>query len=48
MKPNGKKRLPYGICNFEKIRTEGYAYVDKTRFIEMLEQEGNDKLFFTR
>jgi hypothetical protein len=42
------RKLPYCNSNFEKIRTEGYAYVDKTRFIELLEQEANDKLFFTR
>ncbi|MDR3194152.1 MAG: AAA family ATPase, partial [Tannerella sp.] len=42
------KRLPYGNCNFEKIRTENYVYIDKTRFIELLEQENNDNLFFIR
>ncbi|MDR0414290.1 MAG: AAA family ATPase, partial [Prevotellaceae bacterium] len=42
------KRLPYGNSNFEKIRTENYAYIDKTRFIEQLEQENNSNLFFTR
>lgn len=30
-------KLPYGEANFEKIRTEGYFYVDKTRYIELLE-----------
>ena len=30
-------KLPYGIANFEKIRTEDYFYVDKTRYIEILE-----------
>ncbi|MDR1097112.1 MAG: AAA family ATPase, partial [Tannerella sp.] len=48
MESNNRKRLPYGNSNFEKIRTEGYAYVDKTRFIELLEQEVNDKLFLVR
>ncbi|KAA6301483.1 MAG: hypothetical protein EZS26_002357 [Candidatus Ordinivivax streblomastigis] len=42
------KRLPYGNSNFESIRTENYAYVDKTQFIEQLEQENNKNLFFTR
>jgi hypothetical protein len=42
------KRLPYGNSNFEKVRTENYVYVDKTRYIELLEQENNDNLFFTR
>ena len=30
-------KLPYGESNFEKIRTEGYWYIDKTRYIELLE-----------
>lgn len=30
-------KFPYGTSNFEKIRTEGYFYVDKTRYIELLE-----------
>ncbi|GHV11101.1 hypothetical protein FACS1894162_6220 [Bacteroidia bacterium] len=42
------KRLPYGNSNFERVITENYAYVDKTRFIESLEQENNSYLFFTR
>ncbi|MDR3245480.1 MAG: AAA family ATPase, partial [Prevotellaceae bacterium] len=42
------KRLPYGNCDFESIRTENYIYIDKTRYIEMLENEGNKNLFFTR
>jgi hypothetical protein len=42
------KRLPYGNSNFESVRTEDYVYIDKTRFIELLEQEGNKHLFFTR
>jgi hypothetical protein len=43
-----QKQLPYGISNFEKIRTGNYVYIDKTRYIELLEQEANDNLFFTR
>ncbi|MDR1097550.1 MAG: ATP-binding protein [Tannerella sp.] len=48
MELNNRKRLPYGNSNFESIRTEGYAYVDKTRFIELLEQEDNNNLFLIR
>ena len=33
------KKIPYALTNFERIRTENYLYVDKTRFIEMLEDE---------
>jgi hypothetical protein len=42
------KRLPYGNSNFERIMTENYAYVDKTRFIEQLENESNPYQFFIR
>jgi hypothetical protein len=42
------KRLPYGNSNFESIITENYAYVDKTRFIELLENEANKNQFFIR
>jgi len=30
--------IPYGISNFEKIRTENYLYIDKTSFIEEVEK----------
>ncbi|GHT18270.1 hypothetical protein AGMMS4957_00200 [Bacteroidia bacterium] len=42
------KRLPYGNSDFRSIRTENYAYVDKTRYIEMLENESNKNQFFIR
>ncbi|WP_056928562.1 AAA family ATPase [Candidatus Symbiothrix dinenymphae] len=42
------KRLPYGSSNYKSIRTENYAYVDKTMYIEMLENETNKNLFFIR
>ena len=41
--PN-RKRLPYGMMNFAVIRREDYYYVDKTRFIPMIEQA--DRFFF--
>lgn len=34
-------RYPVGIQNFEKIREEGFAYVDKTALIYKLADEGN-------
>ena len=42
------KQLPYGNSDFESIRTENYAYVDKTRFIELLENEANKAQLFIR
>ncbi len=41
-----KKPLPIGIDNFEKIRKDGYYYVDKTMLIkELLELKGEVNLF---
>ena len=39
-------KLPIGIENFEKIRTEGFYYVDKTGLIkELLDNWGEVNLF---
>ena len=42
------KQIPYSITNFEKIRDENYLYVDKTRFIETLENEATEYHFLLR
>ncbi|MDR3246580.1 MAG: AAA family ATPase, partial [Prevotellaceae bacterium] len=42
------KQLPYGNSDFGSIRTGNYAYVDKTQYIEMLEDESNKSQFFIR
>ncbi|MBN1167801.1 MAG: ATP-binding protein [Methanospirillaceae archaeon] len=34
-------KLPIGVQSFEKMRTEGYAYVDKTQFISDLISKGS-------
>ncbi|MDR1583208.1 MAG: AAA family ATPase [Prevotellaceae bacterium] len=39
------KLLLYGNSNFDNVITENYAYVDKTRFIELLEKESNKNQF---
>jgi len=31
-------KIPYGESHFESLRTQGYLYVDKTRFIEEVEK----------
>ena len=41
------KKLPIGIQNFEKLRTENYYYVDKTIFIKKL-VEGGSYYFLSR
>ncbi len=43
-----KKRIPYGISNFQRMIEENYYYVDKTRFIEVLEDFHEPYLFFLR
>ena len=42
-----RKRIPYGLMNFAVIRRDDYYYVDKTRFIPLIEQ-GNRYFFFIR
>jgi len=42
------KKLPIGIQSFEKIRSDNYYYVDKTRFIEKLVSEGGGYYFLSR
>ncbi|MFD3158113.1 AAA family ATPase [Haloimpatiens sp. FM7330] len=32
------KKIPYGISNFERVIKENYIYIDKTKYIEMLEE----------
>jgi len=39
------KQIPYGISNYKTIISEGYAYVDKTMYISLLEQYGHYLLF---
>ena len=33
-------KYPIGIQDFEKLRTNGYSYVDKSRFVYKLATEG--------
>lgn len=46
-KKNKPHKLPYGISDFEIMRKENYYYVDKTRFIENIE-DSSRYLFFIR
>ena len=41
-----KKKLPIGVDNFEKIRTDGFYYADKTGLIrDLLNNWGKVNLF---
>ena len=39
-------KVPYGKVDFKSMRNEGYIYIDKTMYIEKLEQYNN--VIFTR
>ena len=38
--PASYPRIPYGEADFRRIRLNGWLYVDKTRFVHALEEEG--------
>lgn len=42
-----RQKIPYGDANFEQIRLKNYLYVDKTKYIELLEEEPK-YIFFIR
>ncbi|PWR72442.1 AAA family ATPase [Methanospirillum stamsii] len=41
-------KIPYGISNYRTIALEGYAYVDKTRYIRILEEYPSPYQIFLR
>ncbi|MBF8984595.1 AAA family ATPase [Lutibacter sp. B2] len=41
-------KLPYGISDFKTLREQNYLYVDKTKYIEMLEEYNSKYMFFIR
>jgi len=41
------KKIPYGLSDFKRIKTENYYYIDKTEFIPLIEDEASF-LFFLR
>jgi len=42
-----QKKLPYGLSNFKRIKIEDWYYIDKTKFIEEIEDE-QSFLYFLR
>ncbi len=42
------KKIPLGISNFKEIIEENYYYIDKTKFIDDLIQDGSKVKLFTR
>ena len=42
------KKLPYGISDYEKLIENDYYYVDKTKYIEQLEEIAEPYIIFLR
>ena len=42
------KKLPYGISNYEELIKDGYYYVDKTEYIEKIENLSEKRIMFLR
>ena len=47
MEKTAIKGLPYGVANFEEVRSENRYYIDKTMYLPLLE-ETNNYLFLIR
>ncbi|MCK4258999.1 MAG: AAA family ATPase, partial [Halanaerobiales bacterium] len=43
-----KRRIPYGVSDYIKMRSKDFLYIDKTKYIEILESYGEDYIFFLR
>lgn len=43
-----KLKMPYGISNYEELITENYYYVDKSKYIEKLENLSEKRIMFLR
>jgi len=41
------KKIPYGLSDFKRVRTQNYYYIDKTPFIAKIEEDA-EFLFFLR
>ena len=42
------KKIPYGISNYEELINDNYYYVDKTKYIELLENLAEKRIMFLR
>lgn len=42
------KKIPIGVDNFKKLITDDYFYIDKTKFIEDISNDGAEVKLFTR
>jgi hypothetical protein len=42
------KKIPYGIADYKRIQEDNYYFIDKTKFIEKLENLNESYLIFLR
>ena len=42
------KKIPIGVDDFKKIMTDNYFYIDKSKFIEEIFNDGAEVKLFTR
>lgn len=42
------QKLPYGISNYEELITDNYYYIDKTMYIEKIENMAEKRIMFLR
>ena len=42
------KKIPYGISDFKRLKTENFYFVDKTHYIEKLENFPSSFMMFLR
>ena len=42
------KKIPFGVSDFEALKTSNYYYVDKTKYLELIEDNANKYIFFLR
>ena len=42
------QKLPYGISNYEELIEDGYYYIDKTEYIEKIENLAEKRIMFLR
>ncbi len=47
-KDMARRRFPVGVQDFEKIRTDGFVYIDKTEYIYELANNYGDAMFLSR
>jgi hypothetical protein len=41
-------KFPYGLCDFYRIQTENYFYVDRTNHIRVIEEDFSNQQIFLR